>query len=70
MVGQTNAVLSLTNCETTDAAEYFVVVTNAYGAVTSTVASLTAIPTYGDLLNFDPFNYTPGTDCRARAAGS
>ena len=61
MVGQTNAVLSLTNCQTTDAAQYFVVVTNAYGAVTSTVASLTAIPTYGNLLNFDSFDSTPRT---------
>jgi hypothetical protein len=61
MLNRTNSVLSLTNCQTTDAAQYSVVVTNLYGALTSSVASLTVIPNFGNLLDVDPFNYTPGT---------
>jgi hypothetical protein len=57
----TNAVLLLTNCQSTAAGQYSVVVTNVYGALTSSVASLTIIPNFGNTLDFDPFNYTPGT---------
>ena len=39
--GQTNAALTLTNVGTNDAGAYFVVVTNAYGSVTSSPATLT-----------------------------
>jgi len=39
--GQTNATLTLTNVSLNDAGTYFVVVTNAYGSVTSSPATLT-----------------------------
>lgn len=39
--GQTNASLTLTNVSTNDAGTYFVVITNAYGSVTSSPATLT-----------------------------
>ena len=39
--GQTNAALTLTNVSLNDAGTYFVVVTNAYGSVTSSPATLT-----------------------------
>jgi hypothetical protein len=58
---QTTASLTLTNVQTTDSAGYSVVVTNDFGAITSTVAVLTVIPNYGDLVQFDPFVYEPGT---------
>jgi len=32
-----------------------------YGAVTSSVASLTVIPNFGNVLDIDPFNYTVGS---------
>lgn len=41
LAGQTNATLTLTNVSTNDAGTYFVVVTNAYGSVTSNPATLT-----------------------------
>jgi hypothetical protein len=41
LVGQTNATLSLTAITTNNAGNYFVVVSNAFGSVTSSIASLT-----------------------------
>jgi plastocyanin len=41
LAGQTNATLTLINVSTNDAGTYFVVVTNAYGSVTSSPATLT-----------------------------
>jgi hypothetical protein len=41
MSGDTNASLTLTNVQTTQAGSYTVVVTNSWGSVTSTVAALT-----------------------------
>jgi hypothetical protein len=41
LASQTNATLTLTNVGTNDAGIYFVVVTNAYGSVTSSPATLT-----------------------------
>ncbi len=55
----TTSALSLNNCQTTDAASYAVVVTNDYGAVTSSVAVLTVIPNYGNTAVWDPFAYAP-----------
>jgi purine nucleoside phosphorylase len=43
LAGATNAALTLTNVQTTDASSYTVVVTNAWGSVTSAVASLTVL---------------------------
>ncbi len=57
----TSAVLSLTNCQTTDAAQYFAVVTNDYGAATSSIGVLNVMPSAGNMLAFDPFNYPVGT---------
>jgi alpha-tubulin suppressor-like RCC1 family protein len=42
--GKTNPVLSLTNVQAPNAGDYTVVVTNAYGAITSAVAALTVLP--------------------------
>jgi hypothetical protein len=41
---QTNATLWITNVSAADAVSYDVVVTNSYGAVTSTVATVTVVP--------------------------
>lgn len=41
LAGQTNATLTLTNVGTNDAGTYFVVITNCYGSVTSSPATLT-----------------------------
>jgi len=41
--GATNAVLSLTNMQTSQTGTYAVIVTNAFGAVTSSVATLTVL---------------------------
>src|SRR5262249_18511158 len=46
--GQTNATLSLPNFQVANEGDYWVVVTNAYGAVTSSVATLTVSRDYGD----------------------
>src|ERR1039458_9912386 len=43
LAGATNAALALTNIQTTDAGSYTVAVTNAWGAVTSAVATLTVL---------------------------
>jgi hypothetical protein len=43
IAGATNAVLALSNVQSNDAAGYSVVVTNAYGATTSSVATLTVL---------------------------
>ena len=59
--GATNATLTITNSQTTDNGSYFAVVTNQYGAATGAVAVLNVIPNYGNLVQFDPFPYTPGT---------
>jgi len=43
LAGATNAVLSLTNVQSIDVAGYSVLVTNAYGSATSSVATLTVL---------------------------
>jgi hypothetical protein len=43
LAGATNAALSLTNVQSIDAAGYSVLVTNAYGSATSSVATLTVL---------------------------
>jgi hypothetical protein len=43
LAGATNAVLSLTNVQSIDVASYSVLVTNAYGSATSSVATLTVL---------------------------
>jgi hypothetical protein len=47
LAGATNAALTITNAQSTNAGSYTVVVTNAYGAVTSAVATLTVNPATG-----------------------
>jgi Alginate lyase/Immunoglobulin domain len=47
IAGATNSVLTVTNAQSTNAGSYTVVVTNAYGAVTSTVATLAVGPAIG-----------------------
>ena len=50
----------LTNLTAANEGSYAVVVTNAYGAVTSAVAVLTVLPNAGDLLVYDAFDYPVG----------
>jgi hypothetical protein len=47
LAGATNAALTITNARNTNAGSYTVVVTNAYGVVTSTAATLTVSPATG-----------------------
>ncbi len=56
----TSAALWLTNLTAANEGSYAVVVTNAYGAVTSAVAVLTVLPNAGDLLVYDAFDYPVG----------
>jgi len=63
ITGSTNSLLNITNVQTTDAANYRVIITNAFGAVTSSVASLTVIvPTVPQLSNL------PATGIQANQA--
>ena len=57
----TNSLLALTNVATTRGGNYTVVVTNVYGAATSSVAILTVLEGYGNLLAYEPFNFAVGT---------
>ena len=47
--GSTTPTLTISNLVFANATNYFVVVTNVYGAVTSSVASLTVLPPTGTL---------------------
>lgn len=58
----TSSSLALTNIAVTNAGNYSVVITNDHGSVTSSVALLTVLPNFGDLLIYDPFAYTVGTE--------
>ncbi|TAK98152.1 MAG: hypothetical protein EPO07_12285 [Verrucomicrobia bacterium] len=60
LTGQTNAALTLTAVTTNDAGSYSVIVTNLYGAATSSIATLTVIPAFERLPAF------PGADGAAR----
>jgi pectate lyase len=53
LANATNDVLAFPNAQSSDAGAYFVIVTNAYGAVTSDVATLTVNLPSGTLPNFD-----------------
>ena len=70
LAGGTNAFLSLTNVQTAQAGEYQVVVTNAFGAVTSSNATLSVTnpppPPPPALPVHDPFDYDPGTDLQGQ----
>ncbi len=56
-LANTNAALILTNLQASDAASYQVIVTNAYGAITSSVANLIVLPS---LPPYEGFNYSAG----------
>jgi hypothetical protein len=55
--GATDAGLTLTNLQASDSANYQLVVTNAYGAVTSSVAVVSVLT---NLPPYEGFNYTAG----------
>lgn len=61
LAGATAATLTLTNVGPTNAGNYSVVVSNAFGVATSAVAVLTVLPNFGNLLVYDPFAYAEGT---------
>jgi hypothetical protein len=48
--GSATATLTISNLATANATNYYVVVTNSYGAVTSSVAALTVLPLTGTLM--------------------
>jgi uncharacterized repeat protein (TIGR03803 family) len=54
LVGQTNAVLTLTGVTSANTTNYFVVVTNTYGSVTSAVVGLTVFLPPQNFLGFSP----------------
>jgi hypothetical protein len=56
---QTNATLAITGADTTNAGSYFVIVSNAYGSVTSSVVTLT-VPIY--FVATDGSDSNPGTN--------
>ena len=65
-VGQNNATLTINHAQSTDMGSYTVIITNVYGAVTSSVANLTvtALPAGASLyettvLNDNPLGYWP-----------
>jgi hypothetical protein len=66
LAGGTNASLSLTNIQSSQAGQYHVVVTNAFGAMASSNATLTVTnppaPQPPTLPVHEPFNFDPGTD--------
>lgn len=62
--GQTNSTLNITGATTSDAGNYFVVVTNGYGSATSSVVSLTVnVPVY---IITQPQNQTVPSGSNAR----
>ncbi len=61
IAGATSDSLPLNNLATTNDGYYSVIVSNSQGAVTSSVAKLTVVPRFGDLVVYDPFDYTPGS---------
>jgi hypothetical protein len=62
LANQTNAALTLTNLQASDAGSYSVVASNSLGSVTSSVAVLTVVATPPTtLLIYDPFPYAPGS---------
>ena len=61
IAGATSDSLPLNSLATTNDGYYSVIVSNSLGAVTSSVAKLTVVPRFGDLVVYDPFDYTPGT---------
>jgi hypothetical protein len=50
LIGQTSGILALRSVNSTNAADYYVVVTNNFGSVTSLLASLTIAPTGYNLI--------------------
>jgi len=61
IVGATSDSLPLNNLAITNDGYYTFIASNSLGAVTSTAAKLTVVPRYGDLVVYDPFDYTPGS---------
>jgi hypothetical protein len=61
-LGQTTAAFTILNASTNDAGSYFVIVTNLYGAATSSIVTLTVIPPFERLPAFS------GADGGARYA--
>ena len=52
--GSTSNTLTISNLVSANATNYYVVITNAYGKVTSSVASLTVLPVTGTLIGASP----------------
>ena len=62
LIGATNAALTLSNVQTNQAGNYAVVITNAYGSITSSNASLTVVPqlTLAEALDTTNLTWTTG----------
>jgi hypothetical protein len=60
LAGATNASLTLTSVQVSNVGQYRLIVTNAGGSVTSSVADLlVGTNSPGVLVNYEPFNYSP-----------
>jgi Immunoglobulin domain len=60
LTGASNSSLTLTNVQVSNIGQYTLIVTNAGGAVTSSVAALlVATNSPGVLANYEPFDYSP-----------
>src|ERR1035437_452482 len=57
----TGTSFSIPNAQTADSGSYSLVVTNAYGAATSSLAMLTVVARPPGLIAYEPFAYGPGT---------
>jgi hypothetical protein len=57
--GETNASLTITNAQFADAADYTVVVTNGFGAVTSSIATLTIVTGEPQVISFQLLPVAP-----------
>jgi hypothetical protein len=59
--GAASSSYNVNNAQLTNAGGYSVVVTNAYGAITSSVANLTVLTTAPGIIAYEPFAYASGT---------
>ncbi len=62
IAGATTNSYSIASSQVANSGSYSVVVTNDYGAVTSSVATLFVLQNFGNTLVYDPFGYAPASN--------